>query len=186
MTETVRRAMLATAMGAVIASASAAVQGALSAPSDSRVGFQASGPAGLKIEGSTTDLKVSDDGTNVALDVPLQNLSTGIALRDQHMRDKYLEVTKFPSATLIVARGALKIPAAGAGVELDVPGTLQLHGQSRPVTVHYDAKGDATGCAAHGRFRINMNDFGITVPTYLGVTVKPDVDVTATFHVAGN
>jgi len=29
-----------------------------------------------------------------------------------------------------------------------------------------------------------MNDFGITVPVYLGVTVKPDVDVSASFQVA--
>jgi hypothetical protein len=38
----------------------------------------------------------------------------------------------------------------------------------------------------HGKFRINMNDFGITVPVYLGVTVKPDVDVTANFKLVGN
>jgi hypothetical protein len=31
-----------------------------------------------------------------------------------------------------------------------------------------------------------MNDFGITVPSYLGVTVKPDIDVSASFRVAGN
>jgi hypothetical protein len=30
---------------------------------------------------------------------------------------------------------------------------------------------------------LNMNDFGIQVPSYLGVTVKPDVDVAAQFEV---
>jgi polyisoprenoid-binding protein YceI len=159
--------------------------GALSAPSGAKVGFQASGPAGMKIEGTTSDLNVTDDGATLTIDVPLANLSTGIALRDHHMREKYLEVGKFPSATLEVPRSALKVPAQGAGVELDVPGTLHLHGQRRAVTVHYDAKGDGSGLAAHGRFHVNMNDYGITVPTYLGVTVKPDVDVVATFRVAG-
>lgn len=163
-----------------------AALGALSAPSGAKVGFQASGPAGMKIEGTTSDLNVTDDGTTLTIDVPLANLSTGIALRDHHMREKYLEVGKFPSATLQVARAALKMPAQGAGVELDVPGALQLHGQKRTVTVHYDAKGDGSGLAAHGRFRVNMNDYGITVPTYLGVTVKPDVDVVATFRLAGS
>jgi hypothetical protein len=54
------------------------------------------------------------------------------------------------------------------------------------VTVHYSAKADGAAVAAQGRFRINMNEFGINVPSYLGVTVKPDVDVTASFRVAGN
>jgi polyisoprenoid-binding protein YceI len=85
-----------------------------------------------------------------------------------------------------VSRGALKLPPAGGSIEVDAPGTLTLHGKTRPVTVHYDAKADATGFAAHGKFRVNMGEYGITVPTYLGVTVKPEVDVSASFHVAGN
>ena len=40
--------------------------------------------------------------------------------------------------------------------------------------------------ARRGTVHVNMNDFGITVPVYLGVTVKPDVDVSASFHVAGS
>jgi hypothetical protein len=31
-----------------------------------------------------------------------------------------------------------------------------------------------------------MTDFGMTVPSYLGVTVKPDVDVNANFKVTGS
>jgi polyisoprenoid-binding protein YceI len=170
----------------VLCAASTDSRAALSSPSDSKVGFQASGPAGLKIEGTTSDLTVADGGGNIVLTVPLANLTTGIGLRDKHMKEKYLEVDKYPAAVLTVARSALKFPASGATMETDVPGTLQLHGQTKPVTVHYDAKGDATGFAAHGKFHVNMNDFGIQVPTYLGVTVKPDVDVTASFHVAGS
>lgn len=180
------RPLCAVALGMVVISASAAGVAALASPSDARVSFQASGPAGLKIEGTTPDLKVSEDSGTIAIDVPLANLNTGIALRDRHMREKYLEVAKYPSATLLVARSALKLPAAGGSMEGDVPGTLKLHGQSHAVTVHYDAKGDAAGFSAHGKFRVNMNDYGITVPTYLGVTVKPDVDVAASFHVAGS
>lgn len=179
-------AALGMALGMATIGASIAASAALSSPSDAHVTFQASGPAGLKIEGSTTELNVSDDGATLSIDVPLANLATGIALRDHHMKEKYLEVPKYPSATLLVARSALKLPSPGGAVELDVPGMLKLHGQSHAVTVHYDAKGDGGALAAHGKFRLNMGDFGITVPTYLGVTVKPDVDVTASFHLAGS
>jgi polyisoprenoid-binding protein YceI len=165
---------------------SAAGSAALSGASDPRVGFEASGPAGLKITGTTTELTATEEGGNVVISVPLGNLATGIALRDQHMRDKYLEVAKYPAAILTVARAGLKVPAGGEKVEADAQGTLKLHGQSRPVIVHYDTKGDGAALSAHGKFRINMNDFGITVPSYLGVTVKPDVDVTAAFRLAGS
>jgi polyisoprenoid-binding protein YceI len=152
---------------------------------DPQVGFEASGPAGLKITGSTTELKATEAAGNVVVTVALGNLTTGIGLRDQHMRDKYLEVPKFPATTLTVARSAVTIPSGGQKAEGDVQGTLNLHGQSRVVTVHYDSKGEAGAFVTHGKFRINMNDFGITVPTYLGVTVKPDVEVTASFRLTG-
>ncbi len=166
-------------------SLSAVGHAALSSISDPHVSFQAAGPAGMKIEGATQDLSVSDDGTNVVVTVPLANLSTGIGLRDHHMKEKYLEVPKYPAATLTIARSALKLPAGGSESSADVPGTVMLHGQSRPVTVHYEAKGEGSAYGVRGTFHINMNDFGITVPVYLGVTVKPDVDVSAAFHVAG-
>jgi polyisoprenoid-binding protein YceI len=159
---------------------------ALSSSADSHVTFQASGPAGMTIEGSTTDLKVSEDGGNIVIDVPLANLATGIALRDHHMKEKYLEVPKYPSTTLVIARSALKFPAKDDHAEGDVPGVLKLHGQSHPVTVHYEAKGNGAGFAAQGKFRLNMNDYGISVPSYLGVTVKPDVEVSASFSVTGS
>jgi len=162
----------------------AASHAALSSPTDTRVSFQVSGPAGLKIEGSTGELQVVDDGTNLTVTIPLANLTTGISLRDKHMKD-YLETAKYPTATLTVARGALKIPAAGA-VEADAPGTLSLHGQTKPVSVHYDSKWDGSVFATHGRVHLLMTDFGITVPSYLGVTVKPDVDVNANFKVTGS
>ena len=159
---------------------------AFSAPKDARAGFTATGPAGLTIEGSTPELNVADGDGKLVVDVPLGNLATGIALRDRHMKEKYLEVPKFPAATLIAERGSIKVPASGAAVSSDAPATLTLHGQTHPVTVHYDATADATGVAVRGKFHIRMDDFGIAVPSYLGVTVKPDVDVTARFHVDGN
>ena len=159
---------------------------ALSDATSSHVSFQASGPAGLKIEGTTSDLTLADQGDDVVITVPLANLATGISVRDKHMKEKYLEVPKFPSATLTVKRSALKVPSAGESVALDVAGAVNLHGQTRPVTVHYEVKRDGPTLTTRGRFHINMGDFGITVPSYLGVTVKPDVDVSADFRAAGS
>jgi polyisoprenoid-binding protein YceI len=173
-------ALVFTMLGAVTG---AAGDGPL-APTNAKVTFVAIGPAGLQIQGSTPDLKASSTDANLSIVVPLANLSTGISLRDQHMRDKYLEVPKFPEATLTVAKAQLKSPASGQTVQVDVPGMLTLHGQTKPVSVHYEARNDGP-VSVNGRFHLVMTDFGITVPSYLGVTVKPDVDVTATFRLPG-
>jgi polyisoprenoid-binding protein YceI len=182
-----RQRLWSAALSCTILSLSAAGHAALSGASDPHVGFEASGPAGMKINGTTADLAVSEDvGGHVIVIVPLSNLTTGIALRDHHMKEKYLEVAKYPAATLTIARAALNLPAPGQKVEGDAPATLVLHGQTRPVSVHYDAKAEDGAFSTRGKFRINMNEFGISVPSYLGVTVKPDVDVSASFRVAGS
>jgi hypothetical protein len=72
------------------------------------------------------------------------------------MKDEYLEVAKYPVAVLTIERSDLKLASKGT-TEADVPGTL-----------------------------LNMTDFGISVPSCLGVTVKPDVDISADFKVAGS
>ena len=165
--------------------ATGVVHAALSAATDAHVSFEASGPAGMKIDGTTSDLSVTDDGTSINVTVPLANLTTGIALRDRHMKEKYLEVQKYPAAVLTIARSVMKWPASDGQAVADIPGVVQLHGQARPVTVHYEVKGEGSSFKASGHFRVNMNDFGITVPSYLGVTVKPEVDVTASFRATG-
>ena len=52
---------------------SAVGRAGLSAVKDPRVTFDASGPAGMKIEGTTSDLTVTDGGDNVVITVPLAN-----------------------------------------------------------------------------------------------------------------
>jgi polyisoprenoid-binding protein YceI len=180
-----KRLCIAAVSLSVFGLSAAASHAALSSPTDARVSFLVSGPVGLKIEGSTGELQVADDGGNVTITIPLGNLTTGISLRDKHMKDS-LETTKYPTTTLTVARSVLKVPTSGERVESDASGTLTLHGQTRPVSVHYDTKWDGSTFATHGRVHFVMTDFGITVPSYLGVTVKPDVDVNANFKVTGS
>ena len=181
-----RQGLWIAALSSTLLTISAASYAAFSSASDPHVTFDAAGPAGFKIEGTTPDLAVSEADGNILLTVALANLTTGVSMRDHHMREKYLEVPKYPSAVLSVARAALHFPAPGGQAEADVPATLTLHGQTHPVTVHYSTKGDGASFATQGKFHINMNDFGISVPSYLGVTVKPEVDVTASFRAIGN
>src|SRR5512143_3840917 len=93
---------------AAVASPAAA---ALHSPSAANVLFKAKTTVLMTVEGRSSDLSVSDDGTTVALKVPVKSLTTGIGLRDRHMRET-LEADRFPNVELRVERKALVFPAA--------------------------------------------------------------------------
>lgn len=163
-----------------------AAYAALGATSGAGVKFVAKGPAGVSIVGESAQLHVKDDGQQLTFVVPLAPLKTGIELRDRHMKEKYLEVAKYPNAELRVERKALSFPAAGQKAGQSASGELLLHGKSKKETVKYTATHDATGYAVTATMHINMKDYGVEVPSYLGVTVKPEVDISVQFHVAGS
>lgn len=154
---------------------------ALKARAPAQINFVALGPAGLRIEGKSNELQVTDRPDAVVVTVPLAKLETGISLRDHHMQNKYLESQKFPNAQLAVARSAIKFPAEGQTTEGTVPATLALHGQSKTVSVHYKASRQGHAYDVKGDLKVDFREFGIEIPVYLGATVKPPVDVNVAF-----
>lgn len=146
---------------------------------DATVEFTASGPAGMKIVGTTHELAVSETEKDLLITVPLRNLDTKIELRNKHMREKYLEVDKYPNAELHVPKDALTKEASNK----HVAGQLTIHGTTKPTQFTYSSKADGS---VTGALHLVITDFGIAQPGYAGVTVKPDVDVNVTFHVTEN
>jgi polyisoprenoid-binding protein YceI len=165
----------------LLAALPAAAGAALKARAPAQVTFVAIGPAGLRIEGKSSELQVTDRPDAVVVTVPLAKLETGISLRDHHMQEKYLESQKYPNAQLAIARSALRFPAEGKPVEAIVPATLALHGKSKTVKVHYRAVRQGKAYDIKGDVKVDFRDFGIEVPSYLGATVKPPVDVNVAF-----
>ena len=146
--------------------------------------FKGSGTGGLKLEGKTNQLNVTDDGKTLGVVVTLTALETGISLRDKHMREKYLEVGKFPEAKLEIAKDKLGATDAGKPVSVETKGNLTLHGVTKEAAFKYSGSCDAAGlCTVDGDLALDMHDYGINVPTYLGITVKPDVSVHVHFVV---
>ncbi len=169
----VRSAVLLTAIMAFAVTADAAIRNAR----ESEVVFHATGPAGLKIDGKTKELRVSEEGGKLVFAVPLAGVDTGIGLRNKHMTEKYLEVGKFPAAELVVERSALRMPEDGKEAAGKAPGTMKIHGQSRPVEVNYKAKRAGSAYQVEGSVKLSIKSFGIEIPSYMGVTVKDDVEV---------
>jgi polyisoprenoid-binding protein YceI len=128
--------------------APAAALATLSEARSASVVFTAAGPAGLMIEGKTSELGVTEAQGNVSIVVPLANLDTGISLRNRHMREKYLEVEKYPRAELVVSRAALGLSAGGGDAHGKIPGQMTIRGRTRPVTVEYTAKSSRASISA--------------------------------------
>lgn len=149
---------------------------------DATVRFTATGPAGFRLEGKSQVLSVSDGGEAVTITVPLETLETGIALRDRHMREKYLEVARYPQAALVIPWSALRLPEPGQSLSQTVTGKMTLHGQSRDVRVTYNLKHAGDRFEATGKVPLNMKEFGIQPPSYMGLTVKPDIEASVAFQ----
>ena len=145
----------------------------------------ARGPGGLRIEGKSTEVSLVEDASALLFKVPLAPIDTGIGLRNRHLRES-LEVEKFPDATLRVRRADVEFPKDGSPVESQVTGELVLHGHSRAVPVHYRAERTAGGLTRiAGSLQLDMRDFEIVPPSYLGVSVSPGVEVAVDLTVDG-
>jgi len=118
-----------------------------------------------------------------SLAVDLRTIDTGISLRNDHLREKYLEVDKgqgYDKAVLTTV--ALK------GVSADMPegkgsftGSLTLHGVTKSVTGPVEIRKAGSGMRVRASFPVNLPDYNIPEPRYLGVGVKNTVQVDVTF-----
>jgi polyisoprenoid-binding protein YceI len=158
-------------------------------PRDGAVEFTAVGwPGALTIRGAGAPPvgTIVVDGAKVSgvVGLDLATLDTGINLRNRHMKDNYLEISKYPRAELSLTRLALPDAPPAGEFEADnvaFEGELSLHGVRRPVrgSTHIRRKGTALEVAAS--FEINTNDFGIATPGYMGVTVAEKIKVKVHF-----
>jgi len=147
------------------------------------VTFIAKGKPGfLTINGTGADCSgnLESDGKNITGEItsPMSKFGSGIAMRDEHMKDKYMEVKKFPDAVLKLTKFESNLTA---GDKKDFKGILKFHGQEKEV------EGTATAKIVNGKgtveadYSISLKDFGIDVPTYAGVTVSDKVDINTKF-----
>ncbi len=110
-----------------------------------------------KITGEVTiddSLDLKQVKPKVQFDVDLESIDTGIILRNEHMKDNFLETKKFPQASFIVNNvisSDYKLKDAKP-VELATKGDFTVHGitvkKDIPVKVTYFKESDFT----HNRF----------------------------------
>lgn len=144
--------------------------------------FIATGKPGfLKINGTGPDIKGNLDkgakGITGEISVPMDKFVSGIDLRDEHMKEKYFEVKKYPEAVLKVT--SFELDSSGQAKEKPFKGTLKFHGIDKEVSGTASLVNEGTKQTIEATFPLTLSDFKIDVPTYAGVKVADTVVVEA-------
>lgn len=158
-------------------------------PAEGKTEFFAVGrPAMIKIngegqgvEGTLSVVKTAVSGT---LTMDLTTLTTKIDLRDDHMKNKYLEVSKYPKATLEFSNLELPVEVAKlSDKETAVPfkGKFTLHGKTSEVTGTAKVSKKANDLLGNAEFAFKITDHLDTLPSWLGVKVAETVTVKTQF-----
>lgn len=113
----------------------------------------------------------------------LATIDTGIGLRNQHLREKYLEVAKgkgFDKAVLSEIQLANADGEAFLG-RTPFTGVLLLHGVKHSVEGTAEIRPEGLGRRVRAEFPLVLTDFGIAPPMYLGVGVASKLLVKVQF-----
>ena len=137
-------------------------------------------PSLLKIRGEGKgpqgDLQISDGSVTGDLKMDITSFTTGIDMRDHHMKEKYLEVEKFPSATLTVKKASIG-DASSLPKDIDFEGDLTLHGVTQPVKGKAHVEKDGANFSFNATFPVKITDHKIDIPSYGGIKVADEVTV---------
>jgi polyisoprenoid-binding protein YceI len=126
------------------------------------------------LSGDVTTAAGEQGALRGALRVELQTLETGIAIRDRHMKNNYLEVEKGPG---FAAATIEEIRVEKLDGKTVFTGMLSLHGQKRKVTGAAELQQRDGKIRVQAQFPVKVSEFEIPAPTYLGVGVKDEIQI---------
>jgi len=169
----IRQAALATTL---VLSCAAFAHAALTGIGDSSTGFLAKGPGGLKIDGTGSGAKASEAGGILTITAPVNKLKTGMSLRDDHLK-KAINADKHPNATLAVPRTSLQFPEDGKAVTSSATGKFTLNGVTKDLKFDYKVTRTGSDYHVQGHSKLDITNFNIEKPCYLGVCVEKDVEI---------
>ncbi|MEO8032912.1 MAG: YceI family protein [Acidobacteriota bacterium] len=150
------------------------------------------------VVGTTTGVSgtITADPSNLAtasveVNVELKMIDTGLALRDSHIRDEFVQTGRYPLATFksatIAAAAPLRPNQPG---EISVAGDFTVHGVTKRITIPVrvvlipesdvtkKTRGPGDWVHATSTFTILLSDYGIRVPeTFIDDRIEIKIDL---------
>ena len=132
----------------------------------------------------------SPDGGDYSgeLRVDLATFDTGIDLRDNHLRNNYLEVARGPEYQQAVLSSIVlddPLPDGGGRHETAFSATLSLHGVQSTIAGEAELTRRDGRIEVRATFPVSLEEFDIPPPRYLGVGVRDTVEITVSFDAMG-
>ncbi len=160
------------------------------AAGEGHISFVAIGrPAMLRIHGESNSILAHLDWNKQTLNgefsAPLKDFKTGIELRDEHMKKKYLEIDKYPLAVLKIQNleiSNLQNLKEGEIQEIKFKAALSLHGVTQDTNVTAKLSKKAGHFKVLSQLQIKLSDFKIEIPTYAGIKVADNVEIEVQFQ----
>lgn len=129
--------------------------------------------SGVKVEGEVTGAKVQYDvknasGAVIAMDV--FDLKTGMDTRDEHLREKVFAAKKEGEVKIQFTVKDLK-----CAEECKVTGMLKIKEIEKELEIPVKANAERTKIS--GVAQVNLTDFNLKRPSFMGVKVDESVDI---------
>ncbi len=138
----------------------------------------------ISVHGKSTDVRgralIRQAGDAIAIEqmeatLPVKSISTGMGLRDEHMR-KYIFTTtdgQVPDVTFMSERAECSRTVGDSTCK--VSGHLTIRGTARPFAIALKVQKAGDGYRAQGDSVVKLSTYGIERPSQLGVTTTDDV-----------
>ncbi len=149
---------------------------AIGKPAMIKIAGYGDGPEGILI----SDKKII---TGI-LKVNMNSLTTQMELRDDHMKNKYLEVAKYPYAELKITELNLPFELEKMTDELketSFKGELKIKNKSQPLDGTFTLKRTGQNLTGKAEFNIKVMSYLESLPSHMGVKVAEDVKMKISF-----
>ena len=145
--------------------------------------YDVGNPGAVSVHGKSSSLAGTfflDSGElNGELRVPSDSFTTGLKLRDHHLKQNVFESSKFPDIFLKIT--SLKVPAEpGKHEKLPFMASLHLHGVIKKVMGLADITLTEKNMKLSAHLDIKLSDYGITPPEFKGMQMKYAIKIHAT------
>ena len=114
--------------------------------------------------------------------VPVATLSTGMALRDEHMRRYvFTAAGETPDVRFVSAAEAACPAKSSSEFFCELAGDLSIRGTSRPIRIALTVTREGAAFSVSGDATVKLSAFDIPRPSQLGVTTQDDVKLQLAF-----
>ncbi len=101
------------------------------------------------------------------------------SLMQEHFNENYVESDLYPKAKFegkLVNLGTIDFSKPGT-YKLDVEGVIKIHGIEKNIKTKVEISIDHNQLIARGNFRLNLSNFGITIPQVVFQNIANEIDV---------